>query len=87
MSIFLGIDPGTTDTGFAVIQIHDQNKYSIEAFGIIHTPANQSIGQKMQEIETDIEHLLDTYNIEACGIEKIFYANNQKTIIDVAQSR
>lgn len=36
MSIILGVDPGTTTVGFAVIRTQGQNREVIDA-GIIHT--------------------------------------------------
>ncbi|MDD2891920.1 MAG: crossover junction endodeoxyribonuclease RuvC [Candidatus Gracilibacteria bacterium] len=86
MSIILGIDPGTTTVGFAVIEKSGRN-VSILNYGVITTPPKISIALKLQDITKDLEDLINTYHPTVCGIEKLFFFNNQKTGIDVAQAR
>jgi len=42
---------------------------------------------KIFDIAKDLEDLIETYHPTVCGIEKLFFFNNQKTGIDVAQAR
>lgn len=86
MSIILGIDPGTTTVGFAVIESSGR-KVSILNYGVITTPPKISISLKLFDIAKDLEDLIDTYHPTVCGIEQLFFFNNQKTGIDVAQAR
>jgi crossover junction endodeoxyribonuclease RuvC len=86
MSIILGIDPGTTTVGFAVIEKSGRN-ISILNYGVITTPPKIDIALKIFDIAKDLENLIDTYHPTVCGIEKLFFFNNQKTGIDVAQAR
>ncbi len=86
MSIILGIDPGTTTVGFAVIEKIGR-AVSILNYGVITTPPKIGIALKILDIAKDLEDLIDTYRPAICGIEKLFFFNNQKTGIDVAQAR
>lgn len=86
MSIILGIDPGTTTIGFAVIEKIGR-EVSILNYGIISTPPKIDIALKLLDIAKDLEDIVDTYRPTVCGIEKLFFFNNQKTGIDVAQAR
>ena len=86
MSIILGIDPGTTTVGFAVIEKNGRS-VSILNYGVITTPPKVDIAIKLLDIAKDLEDLIDTYHPTICGIEKLFFFNNQKTGIDVAQAR
>lgn len=86
MSIILGIDPGTTTVGFAVIEKIGRD-ISILNYGVITTPPKIDIALKLLDIAKDLENLIDTYHPTICGIEKLFFFNNQKTGIDVAQAR
>lgn len=86
MSIILGIDPGTTTVGFAVIEKTGRS-VSILNYGVITTPPKIDIALKLMDIAKDLEHLIDTYHPTVAGIEKLFFFNNQKTGIDVAQAR
>ena len=86
MSIILGIDPGTTTVGFALIEKNGR-QVSILNYGVITTTPKIAIPLKLLDITKDLEDLIDTYHPTVCGIEKLFFFNNQKTGIDVAQAR
>lgn len=86
MSIILGIDPGTTTTGFAVLR-KQQQKIEILEYGVITTPPKLSLSTKLFELGADFEAIVEKYHPTLCGIEKLFFMGNQKTGIDVAQAR
>lgn len=86
MSIILGIDPWTTTVGFALIE-QTGRTVRILNYGVVTTPPKMDIALKLMDIAQDIEGLIDTYHPTVCGIEKLFFFNNQKTGIDVAQAR
>ncbi len=86
MSIILGIDPGTTTVGFAVIESSGR-KVTIINYGVISTTPKLDIASKLFDITQDLENLIDTYHPTIVWIEKLFFFNNQKTGIDVAQAR
>lgn len=86
MSIILGIDPGTTDVGFAVIEL-SRNSRTILTYGVIHTTPKIPQSEKLVEIMHDLKDILEQYKITHAAIEKLFFSTNLKTGIDVAQSR
>jgi crossover junction endodeoxyribonuclease RuvC len=86
MAIILGIDPGTTTVGFAVVSI-EKNMRTILSFGVIHTTPKVPQSQKLLEIATDLDNVITQYNITHGAVEKLFFSTNLKTGIDVAQSR
>lgn len=86
MSIILGIDPGTTDVGFAVIELQ-KNKRSILTYWVIHTTPKVPQSQKLVEIMSDLEAIIVQYGVTHAAIEKLFFSTNLKTGMDVAQSR
>ena len=86
MSIILGVDPGTTTVGFAVIRTQGQNREVIDA-GVIHTTPKIPLVEKLQEIDADIRELVKTYKVERAGVETLIFATNQTTGIAVAESR
>lgn len=86
--IYLGIDPGTATTGFAFIQTTlDKNSYSILEYGVISTPKSDSEEVRLHTLYTDLITLLNKYQPEVVGIEKLFFSTNHKTAISVAQAR
>lgn len=86
MHIILGIDPGTTDVGFAVIELQ-KNQRTILTYGVIHTTPKAPQTQKLVEIMKDLDEIIQQYSVTHAAIEKLFFSTNLKTGIDVAQSR
>ena len=86
MTRILWIDPGTTDVGFAVIEVI-KNQRHIITFGVIHTTPNVAQSLKLLEIATDLDDIIKTHKITHAAVEKLYFSTNLKTGIDVAQSR
>jgi len=83
---FLGIDPGTATTGWAVLEIKN-DVCSPVAYGAILTSKEKSDEDRLCEISTDLEKIIKKYKPKEAAVENIFFFKNQKTIITVAQAR
>jgi len=81
----LGIDPGTATTGWAIIE-GEKNPKAI-AYGCIETKPGVNDTQRLQEMVGDLENIIEKYQPRETAVEKLFFFKNQKTIIQVAQSR
>ncbi len=82
----LGIDPGLAIVGWSVIDISG-NENILEASGSVQTDKTRTDSQRLLEIETDMQTILDIYKPDIASIEKLFYFKNQKTVIPVAEAR
>ncbi|MDP4117849.1 MAG: crossover junction endodeoxyribonuclease RuvC, partial [Bacillota bacterium] len=82
--IILGIDPGIAIVGYGVIE-NIGNRYRTLDFGSILTPANTADSERLQTIYTRLRQIIYTNKPEVCAIEKLYYNNNAKTVIQVAQ--
>jgi crossover junction endodeoxyribonuclease RuvC len=82
----LGIDPGTATTGWAVIEERNGILCPL-AYGHISTEKNKPEEKRLLEISRDLEKIANKFRPQEAAIEKIFYFKNQKTVIEVAQSR
>lgn len=82
----LGIDPGYAIIGWGVLD-YKGNKFSVVDYGAITTQAKTPFPLRLQIIYTGMIGLFDTYHPEVMSMEKLFYNNNAKTVIDVAQAR
>ena len=87
MSIILWIDPWTTTVGYAIINKHSNSDYELVDFGIFSTTPKIDLSIKLLEIWNDIKDLINTFKPDIISIEKLFFQNNIKTWIDVAQAR
>lgn len=85
-TIILGLDPGTTTTGFGIIEIKNR-KHRVLDYGCIKTTPKAKLSTKLLEITEDLEKIIKKHNPTICAIEKIFFAKNIKTGITVAHAR
>lgn len=84
--IILGIDPWTTTVWYCLLKAKNW-KIEIIDFGIIKTQPKIDLAIKLLEIWTDLQEIIKNYKVEKIIVEKLFFQNNIKTAIDVAQSR
>ncbi len=82
----LGIDPGTATTGWAIIEIKG-DKFIPLAFGHISTSKDNNDDERLLEISDDLVKIIQKHNPDEAAIESLFFFKNQKTVIQVAQSR
>lgn len=87
MSIILWIDPWTTTVGYAIIQKHSNSDFELIDFGVFSTTPKIPIEEKILEIWNDIKELIQHFKPNVASVEKLFFQNNIKTWIDVAQAR
>ena len=84
--IILGIDPGIAITGFGVCRkVGDRFEYI--NCGVIETAKGQPVERRIRHVHDSVVKLIETYHPDALAIEELFFSNNQKTVINVAQAR
>ena len=82
----LGIDPGLAIVGYSVIDtVKDKN--ILVSSGSIQTNKDKTDSERLLEIETDMQTIIENFQPDFASIEKLFYFKNQKTIIPVAEAR
>lgn len=82
----LGIDPGLAIVGYSVIDIV-KDKNILVSSGSIQTDKDKTDAERLLEIETDMQTIIENFQPDFASIEKLFYFKNQKTIIPVAEAR
>ncbi len=87
-NIVIGIDPGTATIGFSLITGSKKDPEILE-YGVLKTMALpvDMMPQRLLEIGSDLETLLNTYKPNMAVVEDLFFFKNHKTVISVAQSR
>lgn len=81
----LGIDPGTRNCGYAIIELERGKLRLIEA-GMIKMEKEELQLQIPQMME-GLEQIFALHVIDEVAMEDIFYAHNPKTVIKLAQFR
>ena len=82
----LGIAPGYAIVGWGVVQ-YERGRFTPLQFGAITTPAGMEFSRRLEVIYGEMAALIAAYQPEALAVEKLYFKNNQKTAIDVAQAR
>ena len=82
----LGIDPGFAITGYSIID-YQGNKFKLIDSGAITTKAGISFPLRLTKIYDDLSMIINKYKPDAISVEELFFNNNVKTAINVAQAR
>lgn len=84
--IILGIDPGYATVGFGLVENLSGKCRAIE-YGAIITKKEENLPNRLLKISNAFEQIIDKYKPDAIAIEELFFQNNQKTAILVAEAR
>lgn len=83
----LGIDPGIAITGWSVVNFDKDGKGTPVDYGAITTPKGLSVGERISELYTDLNQIINEFKPEYCGLETLLFYNNAKTAIVVGEAR
>ena len=81
----LGIDPGTRNCGYAIIEKNGQDVKLVEA-GLIKIKT-KVLQEQIVEMTEGFDMIFKNHKIDEVSIEDMFYAFNPKTVIKLAQFR
>ncbi len=81
----LGIDPGTRNCGYAIVEKNGNSIKLIEA-GLIKIKT-KILQEQIVEMTEGFDLIFDKHEIDQVSIEDMFFAFNPKTVIKLAQFR
>ncbi len=84
--IILGIDPGTTITGFGVLLVKGQTP-SVVALGIIDLRKQKDHYKKIKLIFEEILGLIDKYHPDELAIEAPFFGKNVQSMLKLGRAQ
>lgn len=82
----LGVDPGTTTLGFALIEVK-QKKLSMLEMGVIHLHKLSDQHQKLKRIFIRLQAIIDTYHPQEMAIEAPFYGKNVQSMLKLGRAQ
>jgi crossover junction endodeoxyribonuclease RuvC len=85
--IILGIDPGSTVVGYAIIKKNKDKCLEVFDFGCIITDKFATTGERLKKIHKEILKLTDKYKPDLISVESLFFFKNLKTIMPVSQTK
>lgn len=80
----MGIDPGLTRCGLSVVQNAAGRKVLPVAVGVVRTPQDATLAQRLQELYEAVGEWIDTYHPDVVAIERIFERGNVSTVMQTA---
>ena len=84
--VVLGIDPGLTRCGYAVLGMDSSRQPRALALGVIRTPAAQPLADRLAEIHDQVDGLIAQFRPTAVAVEQVFFQNNVRTAMGTAQA-
>lgn len=82
--IILGIDPGTTSIGYALLR--RGNPPALVDAGLFPI-RSRSTGERLKELHQKLAEIAQKYTPDAMALERVFFAKNTKTALAVAEAR
>ena len=84
--IVLGIDPGTADTGYGVVESGGSRLRALTE-GVIQTRAGVPLERRLATIHGRVEELLERHRPDAMAVEELYFGTNVRTAFAVGQAR
>lgn len=82
----VGIDPGLTRCGFAVLDGSPGRPPRAISFGVLRTPPGAELGERLLELSDAITVLLTTHLPEVLAVERVFSQHNVRTVMATGQA-
>ncbi len=84
--IVLGIDPGTADTGYGVVESVGSRLRAL-AEGVIKTRAGVPLERRLSAIHAAVAELLERHDPDVVAVEELYFGTNVRTAFAVGQAR
>ncbi len=82
----LGIDPGLTRCGYAVVDGNGPGSATAISMGVIRTPATDPLPNRLAALRTEIVALLVEFRPAVVAVEQVFFQVNVRTAMSVGQA-
>lgn len=82
----LGVDPGLTRCGVGVVEGAPGRPLRMVACGVVRTPAELDVPQRLLRIEAGLEEWFDLHQPELVAVERVFAQHNVRTVMGTAQA-
>jgi crossover junction endodeoxyribonuclease RuvC len=84
--VVLGIDPGTSHTGFGVVLVRGRRLAALDG-GVIGTAPSEPLERRLMHIHARVGDLVSTHRPVAVAVEELYFGKNARTAFAVGQAR
>lgn len=82
----LGIDPGLTRCGYAVLDGHGPAAADAVSLGVIRTPSSDPLPSRLAALRTELADLIAEFTPDVVAVEQVFFQVNVRTAMSVGQA-
>ena len=82
----LGIDPGLSRCGYAVLEPAPRGQAKAKALGVITTSPKTATPFRLAELQLELRALIAEFSPSVVSVERLFFQNNVRTAVGVAQA-
>lgn len=82
----LGIDPGLTRCGFAVVDGRGARSVRAVTLGVIRTPPSDPLPDRLALLRTEFTDLITEFEPHVVAVEQVFFQVNVRTAMSVGQA-
>lgn len=83
----LGIDPGLATIGVGLLEARSHTDIDVIDWLTITTASGLPSPERLRELAQDLKGIIEQTKPELAVVERLFFATNERTAIDVAQAR
>jgi crossover junction endodeoxyribonuclease RuvC len=81
----LGIDPGLTRCGYAVVRAAGSKLWPL-AMGVVRTPPSDPLPQRLALLQRELAALIAEHRPDSVAVEQVFFQVNVRTAMSVGQA-
>ena len=82
----LGIDPGLTRCGYAVVDGRGLSSVRAVSMGVIRTPASDPLPNRLATLRTEFTSLIAEFEPDVVAVEQVFFQVNVRTAMATGQA-
>lgn len=83
----LGVDPGTSVTGFGVVQAAPARNGRLIECGVLRPRPSDSLANKLKAIHEGVGELIERHRPDVVAVEGVFYGSNARTTVILGHAR
>jgi len=82
----LGIDPGLTRCGYAVVDARGPSAAQAVTMGVIRTAASEELPYRLASLRGELVGLIQEFGPDVVSVERVFFQTNVRTAMSVGQA-
>jgi len=82
----IGVDPGTSVTGYGILEPNGGSGTLVEC-GVIRTNRRQPLWNRLRDLHDELTRIIERHRPDTLAVESVFYAKNVRTTVSLGHAR